>query len=204
MEKMRGAAHRPGPSVSLPATRRYAVADSKLLRLRGSFKTSIKKQPTLLYGCQTWALTAENKIRLRSFQRAVERSMMGLKLRDRIRSSKIRSKTKILDAGKMAARLKWKWAGHIARVKDNRWSERVLHWWPRDGKRERGRPVRRWGDDIIAIATIATALRSSYHCKNTNCAKQDELARDGGGLYSAMDGPRINKIITNNKYNKHG
>ncbi|KOB71517.1 Endonuclease-reverse transcriptase [Operophtera brumata] len=84
---------------------------------------------------------AENKIRLRSFQRAVERSMMGLKLRDRIRSSKIRSKTKILDAGKKATTLKWKWAGHIARVKDNRWSERVLHWWPRDGKRERGRPV---------------------------------------------------------------
>ncbi|KOB79081.1 Uncharacterized protein OBRU01_01138 [Operophtera brumata] len=52
----------------------------------------------------------------------------------------------------MVASLKWKWAGHIARVKDNRWSERVLHWWPRDGKRERGRPVRRWRDDIIAIA----------------------------------------------------
>lgn len=126
---------------------------------KGKFAISIKKKladstilPTLLYGCQTWALTQDNKLRLRSFQRAIERSMMGLKLRDRIRSSKIRSKTKLIDAGKMAAKLKWKWAGHISRAMDNRWSERVLHWWPRDGKRVRGRPIRRWKDDIVQTA----------------------------------------------------
>ena len=43
---------------------------------------------------------------------------------------------------------KWKWAGHIARLKDNRWSRRCTEWQPMRGKRSRGRPSIRWQDDI--------------------------------------------------------
>ena len=43
---------------------------------------------------------------------------------------------------------KWKWAGHIARLKDNRWTKRCTEWQPRRGKRSRGWPSRRWQDDI--------------------------------------------------------
>ena len=43
---------------------------------------------------------------------------------------------------------KWRWAGHIARLKDNRWTRRCTEWQPRRGKRSRGRPSRRWQDDI--------------------------------------------------------
>ena len=43
---------------------------------------------------------------------------------------------------------KWKWAGHVARLKDNRWTRRCTEWQPRRGKRSRGRPSRRWQDDI--------------------------------------------------------
>ena len=42
----------------------------------------------------------------------------------------------------------WRWAGHIARMKDNRWTKRCTEWQPRRGKRSRGRPSRRWQDDI--------------------------------------------------------
>ena len=38
--------------------------------------------------------------------------------------------------------------GHIARLKDNRWTRRCTEWQPRRGKRSRGRPSRRWQDDI--------------------------------------------------------
>ena len=44
--------------------------------------------------------------------------------------------------------MKWKWAGHVARMKDNRWTIRCTEWQVRDGKRSRGRPKRRWRDDI--------------------------------------------------------
>ena len=42
----------------------------------------------------------------------------------------------------------WKWAGHIARMKGNRWPKRCTEWQPRRRKRSRGRPRRRWQDDI--------------------------------------------------------
>ncbi|CAH2227635.1 jg25647 [Pararge aegeria aegeria] len=38
------------------------------------------------------------------------------------------------------------------RVKDERWSYIVTNWYPRDSKRRRGRPLRRWSDDITQIA----------------------------------------------------
>ena len=42
---------------------------------------------------------------------------------------------------------KWKWAGHIARLKDNKWTIRNTEWQIK-GIRSVGRPERRWRDDI--------------------------------------------------------
>ena len=36
----------------------------------------------------------------------------------------------------------------MARMKDSRWTKRCTEWQPRRGKRSRGRPSRRWQDDI--------------------------------------------------------
>ena len=45
--------------------------------------------------------------------------------------------------------MKWSWAGHVARRTDGRWSTAVLEWKPIGGKRNVGRPIKRWGDDLI-------------------------------------------------------
>ncbi|CAG9094113.1 unnamed protein product [Plutella xylostella] len=108
--------------------------------------------PTVTYGCQTWPLTKNIIRKLNTFQRSAERSMLGIKLRDKVRCSVIRSITKVRDIVEMVCALKWKWAGHVARYTDNRWSERVLNWYPRDNPRSRGRQKRRWVDDIVRVA----------------------------------------------------
>ncbi|XP_045774255.1 uncharacterized protein LOC123873453 [Maniola jurtina] len=46
----------------------------------------------------------------------------------------------------------WKWAGHIARLQDERWTQKVTTWIGPQGKRRRGRPNSRWADDIISVA----------------------------------------------------
>ena len=74
--------------------------------------------------------------------------MLDLKLKDKIPCSEIRKRTKIIDFIEYTLKQKWKWAGHIARLKDNRWTRRCTEWQPRRGKRSRGRPSRRWQDDI--------------------------------------------------------
>ena len=45
-------------------------------------------------------------------------------------------------------KMKWSWAGHINRLKDDRWTSRVTSWRPYDKKRRQGRPAKRWRDDL--------------------------------------------------------
>ena len=74
--------------------------------------------------------------------------MLGIKLQDRVPCKIIRQKTGVTDVIKHATKLKWKWAGHVARFTDNRWTKRCTDWRPRNGYRTRGRPTTRWHDDI--------------------------------------------------------
>ena len=104
--------------------------------------------PTMTYGCHTWSLNKQMTNKLRTAQRAMERKMLDLKLQDKIPCSEIRKRTKIIDIIEYTLKQKWKWAGHIARMKDNRWTKRCTEWRPRRGKRSRGRPSRRWQDNI--------------------------------------------------------
>ncbi|CAG9125592.1 unnamed protein product [Plutella xylostella] len=46
------------------------------------------------------------------------------------------------------AKLKWAWAGHVCRMHPDRWARIVTEWVPSDGRRRRGRPRRRWRDDL--------------------------------------------------------
>ncbi|CAH2242664.1 jg8482 [Pararge aegeria aegeria] len=51
--------------------------------------------------------------------------MLGLRLSDRQRNAAIRKKTQLVDHAELACKLKWRWAGHVARSKDVRRSERA-------------------------------------------------------------------------------
>ena len=79
---------------------------------------SLKKQvmdrcilPTMTYGCQTWSLNKQTTNKLRTAQRAMERKMLDLKLKDKIPCSEIRKRTKIIDIIEYTLKQKWKWAG---------------------------------------------------------------------------------------------
>ncbi|KAI8427201.1 hypothetical protein MSG28_014804 [Choristoneura fumiferana] len=103
----------------------------------------------MTYGAETWSLTVGLLERLKVTQRAMERAMLGVSLRDRIRNTEIRRRTKVTDIAGKICKLKWQWAGHIARRTDNRWGRKVLEWRPRTGRRSVGRPPTRWTDDIV-------------------------------------------------------
>ena len=74
--------------------------------------------------------------------------MFNVKLEDRIRNTVIRQRTRVTDIVQYVTNTKWKWAGHIARMKDNRWTIRNTEW-QTEGVRSVGRPKRRWRDDIV-------------------------------------------------------
>ena len=104
--------------------------------------------PTMTRGCQTWSLTKALVKKLETSQRAMERRMLNVKLKDRIRNTIIRQRTIVTDIVQYVTNTKWKWAGHIARMKDKRWTIRSTEW-QIQGVRSAGRPKRRWRDDIV-------------------------------------------------------
>ncbi|CAH2216333.1 jg18744 [Pararge aegeria aegeria] len=71
--------------------------------------------------------------RLRVTQRAMERAMLGVSLRDQIRNEEIRRRTRVTDIAQRVAKLKklkWQWAGHIARRTEGRWGLKGVEWRP--------------------------------------------------------------------------
>jgi hypothetical protein len=102
--------------------------------------------PSLTYGCQTWTLRKKEENKLAVHQRRMERSMLSIKISDKIKNCTIRKKTKVTDILEKIRNLKWKWAGHACRMPCDRWARKLVEWVPRNGQRNKGRPRKRWED----------------------------------------------------------
>ena len=65
-----------------------------------SLKRHVFKQrvlPAMTYGCQTWSVTNALVKKLETSQRIMERIMLNVKLKGRIRSTIIRQRTRVTD-----------------------------------------------------------------------------------------------------------
>ena len=72
---------------------------------------------------------------------------------------------RVLEYAQYVTSTKWKWTGHITRMKDNRWTIRSTEW-QTEGVRSVGRPTHRWRDDIVgqqgAVWTRTAKDRESW------------------------------------------
>ncbi|KAJ4438700.1 hypothetical protein ANN_14647 [Periplaneta americana] len=66
----------------------------------------------------------------------------------RLRNEDLRSQTHLKDAAETADKLKKKWAGHVMRLNENRWTHILTTWDSRIGKRNAGRQKTRWADEL--------------------------------------------------------
>ncbi|KAE9411729.1 hypothetical protein Angca_009445, partial [Angiostrongylus cantonensis] len=118
-------------------------------RLRGHLFDSMVL-PALTYASEIWSLRKQDERSLSVIERSVERTMLGVSLftqvRDGIRSSDLRQRSKVKDAVLYAKQSKTRWAGHVMRMNDNQWTRAVSDWIPRDVKRCAGRPPTRWSE----------------------------------------------------------
>uniref|UniRef100_A0A8R1EE59 Reverse transcriptase domain-containing protein n=1 Tax=Caenorhabditis japonica TaxID=281687 RepID=A0A8R1EE59_CAEJA len=111
------------------AIRRELLQSPQKTRIRLLTTTVI---PAMTYGCETWTSKEADTKRL---QRAVS-NMFEIAGCDPP------------DMEKQVLRRKLKWAGHVSRMKYDRWAKIVSEWDPRGSARPRGRPPKRWADDI--------------------------------------------------------
>ena len=80
--------------------------------------------PTMAHGCETWTTTKYLEQKLRTANHAMERRMLNITVRDKVRNSLIRNKIKVKDIIVKIKEAKWRLAGHVARSDDNRWTKR--------------------------------------------------------------------------------
>ena len=109
--------------------------------------------PVVLYGCETWSLKLREERKLRVFENKVLRRIFGPR-RDEVTGEWRRLHNEELNylysSPNIVRVIKWRrmrWAGHVARMGEERGVYRVLVGKP-EGKRPLGRPSRRWVDHI--------------------------------------------------------
>ncbi|KAE9421072.1 hypothetical protein Angca_008767, partial [Angiostrongylus cantonensis] len=125
------------------------VKGTKNTRLRAHLFVSMVLS-ALMYASETWSLRKQDERSLSVMERVVERTMRVVsrftQVRDGIRSSDLRQRSKIKYAVLYTKQSKIRWAGHVMRMDDNRWTRAVSDWTPRDVKRTAGRPLTRWSE----------------------------------------------------------
>ena len=100
-------------------------------------------------GCETWSLSNTQLEKVVTSQRKMERIMVGVTLKDRKSTNRIRKQSGVTDIIKNLRENKQRWAKHVARRRDSRWSFRVTEWITRGHKISRGRPRARCCDDLL-------------------------------------------------------
>ncbi|PSN53750.1 hypothetical protein C0J52_02215 [Blattella germanica] len=115
------------------------------------YKTVIS--PVILYGCETWTLTLREEKRLRVFENKVLRKIFGPKRDEetgewrRLHNTELKDLYGKPDIVRKIKSHRLRWAGHVARMGDERGVRRIL-----EGKTEGQRPVGRlrmkWENNI--------------------------------------------------------
>ena len=120
----------------------------------------------VLYGSASWTFTSDMEQLLRTTRLRMLRKMFGGKRRyidgvadeswvEFVKRSTHKAEDIMRACGlqedwvTMHRRRKFRFAGRTARVSDERWTQKLLHWKPAHGiGRAVGHPVKRWADDI--------------------------------------------------------
>ena len=109
--------------------------------------------PIVLYGCETWSLTLREERKLRVFENRVLRKIFGPR-RDvatrewrRLHNKELNDLYSSPNIVRVIKLRRMRWAGHVARMGEERGVYRVLVGKP-EGRRPLGRPRRRWADNI--------------------------------------------------------
>jgi hypothetical protein len=102
--------------------------------------------PTLLYGCETWALNRSDKRKIETAELRFLRHAAEYARRDEINDLSTRSELQIFNINKIIDKKK-EWHGHIQRIDPYRISRKADEYKPM-GHGDIGRPKRRREDDF--------------------------------------------------------
>jgi hypothetical protein len=119
------------------------------------------------YGCETWSLTLRKERRLRVFENRVLRRVFGPKRDEvtgkwrKLHSEELNYLYSLPIIVRVVKSRRMRWAGHVARMGEDRGAHRVLLGKPEE-KRPLGRRKHRWEDNIKMDLQEAGAGRGDW------------------------------------------
>jgi hypothetical protein len=121
-----------------------------LMILFSIYKSLIR--PVVTYGSEAWTLTRRNEQQLRILERKILRKIFGaIQDENGIRRSRKNQELNELirnaDVVRFIKSRRMNWVGHVMRMEGRRIPRRILEWKP-IGRRIRGRPRKRWIEDV--------------------------------------------------------
>ena len=102
----------------------------------------------MTYSADTWTLTKQAQNKLAAAQTTMERSMLNVIYKDIMINIWFRKRIKVINILSNVRKMKCSCAGHINRLKDERWTSRVIIWIPSGKKIRQGRSAKRRRDDL--------------------------------------------------------
>jgi hypothetical protein len=146
-----------------------------------------KRRTVVTYGCEAWTLTSRNEQQLRIFEQKILRKMFGPVQEEnglwRIRKN--HELNELIENVNIVRFIKGRriaWLGHVMRMDGMRIPRRLLEWKPM-GRRIRGRPRKRWIEDIEEdIQTMGIRGWRKLCKERTEWKKITEKAKIHSGL----------------------
>ena len=113
----------------------------------------MRNLPVVLYGCETWSLTLREERKLRVLENIVLRRIFEPRRDEitgewrRLHNEEVNDLHSSPNIVRVIKSRRMRWAGHVARMGEERGVYRVLVG-KREGRKPVGRPRRRWVDNI--------------------------------------------------------
>ena len=107
-------------------------------------------KPTLLYGSETWTLQKRHMKKLQAVEMRYLRKVEGVTRMDKVRSDDIRMRLRQEDVVATVYRKKKQWLRKMEEMPEER-LVKTVYMEEMPGKRPRGRPRKRWEDDLYVL-----------------------------------------------------
>ena len=117
---------------------------------------------TLLYGSESWTVYSRHARKLNHFHTVCLRRILGIKWQDRIPDTEVLEKAGLPSISTLLMQTQLRWAGHVARMKDDRLPKQLLFGELTEGKRKACGPKKRFKDTLKSSLKAFNIQTSSW------------------------------------------